>query len=261
MISASCAKGVIVGRLQDKVAIITGAAQGIGAVFAHAFAAEGAKVVSADIADSTAVVGAIRDAGGEAIGTKTDVTDNDSLAAMVSEAERTFGPVEILINYAAMIGVEHKSLEELSEDEWDLMMKVNVRGLWQTTKAVVPSMRKNGRGKIVNISSGTVHKGPPGQLHYVASKSAVLGMSRSMARELGADNILVNTISPSLTMTEGVLSNPVWEPFRKNLVASRIVQRDMLPKDLVGSALFLASEDSDFLTGQSINVDGGVQLT
>ena len=160
-----------------------------------------------------------------------------------------------------MLAVEHKSLEELSEDEWDLMMKVNVRGLWQTTKAVVPSMRKNGRGKIVNISSGTVHKGPPGQLHYVASKSAVLGMSRSMARELGADNILVNTISPSLTMTEGVLSNPVWEPFRKNLVASRIVQRDMLPKDLVGSALFLASEDSDFLTGQSINVDGGVQLT
>ena len=141
------------------------------------------------------------------------------------------------------------------------MLKVNVRGLWQTSKAVLPSMRKAGGGKIINISSGTVHKGPPGQLHYVASKSAVLGMSRSMARELGGDNIQVNTISPSLTMSEGVLANPAWEPFKKNLAETRIIQRDMLPTDLVGTALFLASSDSDFLTGQSVNVDGGVQLT
>lgn len=250
------------GRLQDKVTIITGGAQGIGAEFARTFAAEGAKIVSADISDSSAIVSKIQEAGGQALGVRADVTDNDSLNAMVQAAENAFGPVEILINNAAMFAaLEHKPLEKIPEDEWDLMMRVNVRGLWQATKAVVPSMRKNGRGKIVNISSGTVHRGPPGQLHYVASKSAVLGMSHSMARELAPDNITVNTISPGLTMSDGVLANPAWEPFRKNVVASRIIQREMLPPDLVGTALFLSAADSDFITGQSINVDGGIQLT
>lgn len=250
------------GRLDDKVAVITGAAQGIGAAFARAFAAEGAKIVSADIADSSEIVAEIRGLGGDAIGTRTDITDDDSLQAMVASTEEAFGPIEILVNNAAMFAaLELKPFEKLSSDEWDRMMCINVRGLWQATKAVVPSMRRNGRGKIVNISSGTVHKGPPGQLHYVASKSAVLGMSRSMARELGPDNITVNTISPSLTMSDGVLANPAWEPFRKNVVGSRVIQRDMLPQDLVGTALFLSSADSDFLTGQSVNVDGGVQMT
>ena len=250
------------GRLQDKVTVITGAAQGIGAEFARAFSAEGARIVSADIASSDDIVAEINGAGGEAIGVKTDITDNDSLEAMVAAAEDAFGPIEILINNAAMFAaLELKPLDKIAEDEWDLMMKINVRGLWQASKAVVPSMRKNGRGKIVNISSGTVHKGPPGQLHYVASKSAVLGMSRSMARELAPDNITVNTISPSLTMSAGVLANPNWEPFRKNVIASRVIQREMLPEDLVGTALFLSTPDSDFITGQSVNVDGGVQMT
>ena len=250
------------GRLDNKVAVITGAAQGIGAEFARAFAAEGARIVSADIADSSVIVAEINEAGGEALGLKADITDNDSLEKMVADTEEAFGPIEILINNAAMFAaLELKPMSKISEDEWDLMMRINVRGLWQTTKALVPSLQRNGRGKIVNISSGTVHKGPPGQLHYVASKSAVLGMSRSMARELAPDNITVNTISPSLTMSEGVLANPAWEPFRKNVVGSRVIQRDMLPNDLVGAALFLSTPDSDFITGQSINVDGGVQMT
>lgn len=255
-------KGSSMGRLDDKVAVITGAAQGIGAEFARAFAAEGSKVVCADIIDSSAIVSEIEDSGGQALGVRADITDNDSLGEMVREAEDTFGPVEILINNAAMFAaLEHKPLEKIPEDEWDRMMVINVRGLWQASKAVIPSMRKNGRGKIVNISSGTVHKGPPGQLHYVASKAAVLGMSHSMARELSPDNITVNTISPGLTMSEGVLANPAWEPFRKSVVASRVIQREMLPKDLVGTALFLATIDSDFITGQSINVDGGMQFS
>jgi len=251
-----------VGRLQDKVSIITGAAQGIGAEFARAFAAEGANVVIADISSTDSIVAEIGDAGGEAIGIKADITNSESLQEMVAATEDAFGPVNILVNNAAVFAsLDLKPFDQLTEDEWDLMLKVNVRGLWQTSKAVLPSMRKAGGGKIINISSGTVHKGPPGQLHYVASKSAVLGMSRSMARELGGDNIQVNTISPSLTMSEGVLANPAWEPFKKNLAETRIIQRDMLPTDLVGTALFLASSDSDFLTGQSVNVDGGVQLT
>ena len=250
------------GRLQDKVSIITGAAQGIGAEFARAFAAEGANVVLVDISSTDSIVAEIDDAGGEAIGIKADITNSESLQEMVAATEDAFGPVNILVNNAAVFAsLDLKPFDQLTEDEWDLMLKVNVRGLWQTSKAVLPSMRKAGGGKIINISSGTVHKGPPGQLHYVASKSAVLGMSRSMARELGGDNIQVNTISPSLTMSEGVLANPAWEPFKKNLAETRIIQRDMLPTDLVGTALFLASSDSDFLTGQSVNVDGGVQLT
>ena len=250
------------GRLHDKVSIITGAAQGIGAEFARAFAAEGAKVVVADISSTDSIVAEIGQAGGEAIGIKADITNSESLQEMVAATEDAFGPVNILVNNAAVFAsLDLKPFDQLTEDEWDLMLKVNVRGLWQTSRAVLPSMRNAGGGKIINISSGTVHKGPPGQLHYVASKSAVLGMSRSMARELGSDNIQVNTISPSLTMSEGVLANPAWEPFKKNLAETRIIQRDMLPTDLIGTALFLASSDSDFLTGQSVNVDGGVQLT
>ena len=225
------------GRLQDKVSIITGAAQGIGAEFARAFAAEGANVVIADISSTASLVAEIGDAGGEAIGIKADITNSESLQEMVAATEDAFGPVNILVNNAAVFAsLDLKPFDQLTEDEWDLMLKVNVRGLWQTSKAVLPSMRKAGGGKIINISSGTVHKGPPGQLHYVASKSAVLGMSRSMARELGGDNIQVNTISPSLTMSEGVLANPAWEPFKKNLAETRIIQRDMLPTDLVGTA-------------------------
>ena len=250
------------GRLDNQVAVISGAAQGIGAAFAEAFAAEGAKVVSADIADSGAIVEKIQQAGGQAMGCRTDISDDDSLAAMVADVEAQFGSISVLVNNAALFaGMDLKPFTEITNDEWDAMMRINVRGLWQTTKAVLPSMRNHGQGKIINIASGTVHKGPPGQLHYVASKAAVLGLSHTMAREVAADNICVNCISPSLTMSDGVLANPAWEPFRKNVLGGRIIQREMMPNDLVGTALFLASSDSDFITGQSINVDGGAQLT
>jgi len=251
-----------VDRLKQKTAVITGAAQGIGAAFAQAFAIEGANVICADILDSDEIVAAIRAAGGIAIGVKTDVTDDESLSAMVAEAETEFGPIEILINNAAIFtGLKLKPFTEITQDEWEQMMCVNVRGVWQASKAVLPSMRNANRGKIINISSGTVYKGPPGQLHYVASKGAVTAMTRSMARELADDKICVNTILPGLTMTEAVRANPAWEPFRKNLLNAKMIRRDMLPEDLIGAALFLASDESDFVTGQSINVDGGVYLS
>ena len=242
--------------------MITGAAQGIGAEFARHFPLEGARVVSADIISSDAVVDEINAAGGQALGVETDVTSDSSLDEMVNVVEEEFGSIEILVNNAALFAeLKLKPLEQLIPDEWDRMLTVNVRGVWQATKAVLPSMRRNGRGKIINISSGTVHKGPPGQLHYVASKAAVLGMSHSMARELAPDNITVNTISPSLTMSAGVLTSPEWGKMREGVVAARVIQREMQPDDLIGAALFLATSDSDFITGQSINVDGGAQMT
>jgi len=249
-------------RLRQKTGVISGAAQGIGAAFARAFAAEGASVICADVLDCDEVIAEIVAAGGTAIGIKTDVTDDESLSAMVAKAEAEFGPVDILVNNAAIFSsLTLKSFTEITQDEWEQMMCVNVRGVWQASKAVLPSMRKAGRGKIINISSGTVYKGPPGQLHYVASKGAVMAMTRSMARELADDKICVNTIVPGLTMTEAVRANSAWEPIRKNLLNAKMIRRDMLPEDLIGAALFLASKDSDFITGQSINVDGGVYLS
>jgi len=250
------------GRLTNKVAVVTGGAQGIGAAFAKRFAEEGARVAIADLMEANDTVAAITTAGGSAIAVVADITDSVSLEAMVSRVEEAFGPIDILMNNAALFaGIEHRHFTDLEESDWDRMLRINVRGLWQTTKAVVPSMRKVGGGRVINIASGTVHKGPPGQLHYVASKGAVLAMSRSMARELAPDHINVNSISPSLTLSDGVLANPAWEPFMKSVVASRVLQRDMLPDDLVGTAVFLASDDSAFITGQSINVDGGAQMT
>ena len=168
------------GRLQGKVTVVTGAARGIGATLAKAFATEGARVVVTDIADTDATTGAIKAAGGEAIGCRMDVTSNDQIAAMVKAAEGAFGPIECLLNNAGMFAtIKLKPFWELSEDEWDMVMRVNVRGGFQVAKGVLPSMRKAGRGKIVNISSGTVFHGGQGHMHYVTSKGGVIAMTRS----------------------------------------------------------------------------------
>ena len=248
-----------VDRLAGKVAVITGAAQGIGAAFAKGLAAEGAKVVIAARSDSTEVVEEIIDSGGEAIGCHVSVTDNKSILSMVDQTESEFGPIEVLVNNAALFStLALKPFTEIDEDEWDEVMKVNVRGPFQCTKAVVPSMRKNGRGKIINISSGTFLRGAPMLCHYVSSKGAVVGQTRAMATELGKDNILVNCIIVGLTESEGVKRNQqMLEAAREGTLAARILKRPMLPDDLLGSVLFLSSEDSDFMTGQCMNVDGG----
>ena len=245
-------------RLEGKVVVITGAAQGIGAAYALGMASEGAKVVVSDIADTSKVVEQIKEAGGSAIGCHTDVTDNDSLSALVKEAEEAFGPVEILINNAAVFTtLKLKPFTEISEDEWDAVMRVNVRGPFQCAKAIVPSMRKNGRGKIINISSGTFLRGAPMFCHYVSSKGAIVGQTRSLAAELGADSIHVNCIIVGLTESEGVKQHEQMSKITNPTLQARIIKRSMLPDDLLGAIYFLSSEDSDFITGQCVNVDGG----
>ena len=246
------------GRMSGKVAVVTGAAQGIGRTYAEALAANGARVVVTDIDDTSDAVAAIKAEGGEAIGMTTDVTSDDSLQEMVSETESAFGPIEVLINNAAVFAaLALKPFTQIPNEEWDLVMRVNVRGPFQAAKAVAPSMKKNGRGKIINISSGTVLRGAPMFLHYVSSKGAIIAQTRAISRELAADNIHVNTIVVGFTESEGVKQHGQLGMARTPTLAMRAIQRDMLPEDIVGTMMFLASEDSDFITGQSINVDGG----
>jgi len=246
------------GRLQDKVVAVTGAARGIGATLAKAFAAEGAKVVVTDVTDIGATVNAIKSKGGAAIGCKVDVTSNADIAAMVKAAEAAFGPIECLLNNAGLFAkIELKPFWELTEDEWDQVMRVNVRGGFQMVKGVLPGMRKIGRGKIVNISSGTVFHGGQGHMHYVTSKGGVIAMTRSMARELSGLNITVNSIAPGFTESDGVRENLSLHVARAPTIAGRVIKRDMVPDDLIGAIVFLMTPDSDFITGQMINVDGG----
>ncbi|MEG3765802.1 SDR family NAD(P)-dependent oxidoreductase [Alteromonas sp. 14N.309.X.WAT.G.H12] len=245
-------------RLEGKVAVVTGAAQGIGAAYAKGLASEGAKVVVADIADTSSVVEEIRSNGQSAIGCTVDVTNNESLSNMAALTEEKFGPIEILINNAAIFaGLELKPFTEISEDEWDLVMRVNVRGPFQCAKAIVPSMRKNGRGKIINIASGTFLRGAPMFCHYVSSKGAIVGQTRALAAELGVDNILVNCILVGLTESEGVKDHQQLGAAKAPTIAARVIKREMVPEDLLGTLYYLASKDSDFITGQCVNVDGG----
>ena len=245
-------------RLKGKVAVITGAAQGIGAAYAKGLASEGAIVVACDLIDPSNVVDEIKGAGSDAMGIVADVTDDESLNNLVVQVEETFGPIEILINNAAIFSsIKFKPFTELSNEEWDIVMKVNARGPFQATKAVVPSMKRNGRGKIINISSGTFLRGAPMFCHYVASKGAVVGQTRALARELGSSNIYVNCIMVGLTESEGVAANMQYDMARSATQNMRIIQRDMLPEDLLGTIYYLASEDSDFISGQCVNVDGG----
>lgn len=245
-------------RLEGKVACITGAAQGIGAVMAKYMTEHGAKVVVSDVRDTGACVQAIRDAGGEAVGLTVDVTKNDDLARMVETAKSEFGGIDILVNNASVFAtLQPKPFMQIDEDEFDRIFRINTRGVHQATKAVVPAMIERGGGKVVNISSGTFYYGPPGLSHYTASKGAVIGLTRCYGRELGDKNIQVNSIAPGLTESEGVKANDAFNPFSAPTVATRSIKREMFPEDLLGTLLYLCTSDSDFVTGQTLNVDGG----
>jgi NAD(P)-dependent dehydrogenase (short-subunit alcohol dehydrogenase family) len=250
------------GRLKDRVAIVTGAAQGIGAQYARALAAQGAAVSVIDLLDPSSVATAIVEAGGKALALRTDVTNPDAVRDMVAATLERFGAVDILVNNAALFGnLTLKPFEQIESSEWDKVMAVNVRGAFECTKAVAPAMRRRKYGKIVNIASGTVFKGTPMLLHYVASKGAIVAMTRCLARELGDDGIRVNTLAPGLTLSESVRDNPAWsEAVIRNNVATRAIKREATPDDMLGTLVYLCSADSDFVTGQVIVVDGGAVM-
>jgi NAD(P)-dependent dehydrogenase (short-subunit alcohol dehydrogenase family) len=249
------------GRLKGRVAIVTGAAQGLGAAFARGLAAEGAAVALCDMLDPAPVAHAIREAGGESVAGVVDVTDGAAAAAFVQRVESTLGPVDILVNNAALFGgLPRKPFTEISADEWDRVMVVNTRGLLEFTKAVVPGMKARRAGRIVNIASATVNAGAPLMLHYVASKGAVIAMTRSMARELGDFGIGVNALSPGLTMSDSVRQDYASSETPRQVLSRRCFKREQLPDDLLGPLLFLVGSDSAFVTGQTYVVDGGAVM-
>ena len=248
-------------RLKDKVAIVTGGARGIGREYSLKLAEEGAKVVACDVLDCGETVAEIAKKGGRALALETNVTDSKSVQAMADATVEKFGRIDVLVNNAAIYGgLKMTPLEQIDEGEWDRVMAVNVKGMWLASRAVIPVMRKQGSGRIINISSGTVWMGIPYLLHYVTSKGAVVALTRAMARELAETGINVNGITPGFTMTEaslGIASPETIEGIKQMLLMSQIIKRNEEPKDLVGTVVFLASSDSDFITGQMINVDGG----
>lgn len=246
-------------RLKGKVAIITGGGQGIGRAFALRFANEGAHVVVADIQEDKAgsVAGEVEDLGTKALAIRTDVSNPAGTRAMVEQTVERFGRVDVLINNAAIFAtIKMKPFEEIGLEEWERMMAVNLTGAFLCCQAVAPPMRERKWGRIINISSATVLMGRPYYTHYVTSKAGIIGMTRALANELGSDNITVNAIMPGATETE-VPRETVNLEQAKALIASQAIGRRERPEDLVGAAAFLASDDAGFITGQSINIDGG----
>ena len=246
------------GRLDGKVAIVTGGGRGIGVEYSKVLAAEGAKVAVTDIVDTETTVNIIKQAGGDAIGIHCDVTDPDNIKAMVAETVETYGRLDILVNNAALFAdLKQGSFLDIDEAEWDRVMQINTRGVFSCSKAAVPEMKKNGYGKIVNIASGTVFKGTPMLLHYVSSKGAQVAFTRALAREVGDHGITVNCIAPGLTMSEKVIEDDQWTAVKDGNTASRAIKREQMPEDLIGALVFFSSQDSDFITGQTLVVDGG----
>jgi 3-oxoacyl-[acyl-carrier protein] reductase len=253
-------QNVVFPGLKDRVVIITGAGQGIGRAFAKAFALAGAKVVIAERNEKTAaaVAGEILATNGQALAVTTDVADEASIKEMTQLVEDEFGRIDVLINNAGIFStLEMRPFDQIPLDEWERVLKVNLTGPFLCARAVLPAMRRAKWGRIINIASGAVRLGRPNYLHYIATKSALMGMSLSMARELGPDNITVNAILPGATFTE-IERKTVTPQQKERIVAMQCIPRAETPQDLVGAALFLASEASAFITGQSINLDGGV---
>jgi 3-oxoacyl-[acyl-carrier protein] reductase len=245
--------------LTGRVVIVTGGGKGIGKVYAQEFARAGARVLTADIDGAAAEAAAkdIRASGGDAVGIETDISDADSTRAMAETACTQFGGIEVLVNNASLMSaLPRRSWLEIPVEEWDRVMAVNLRGMFLACRAVFPAMRERGRGKIVNISSSRVWEGVPNRLHYTTSKAGVIGFTRALAREVGEFGITVNAVTPGLTLSDTQVSSS-----SSNHLAARsqgrALDRPEIPDDLVGAVMFLSCAASDFMTGQTINVDGG----
>ena len=247
-------------QLKDKVAVVTGAARGLGRAYAEALAREGAAVVAGDVRDCAETIEAIKKAGGRALGLTLDVASFASCQSMADAAMKEFGRVDALVNNAALYAnLKGGRFDQLDEAQWDRVMLVNVKGVWNACRAIVPIMRKQKSGSVINISSLAPVYGLPYALDYSVSKGAVIAMSRSLARELGRDWIRVNSVAPSAVMTEGTKEffGEKLEKAKEVIAAGQSLQRNLETDDLTGTIIYLASDASRFVTGQTIMVDGG----
>jgi 3-oxoacyl-[acyl-carrier protein] reductase len=254
----------MIAALKDRVVIVTGGGHGIGKAYCRGFGKANCRVVVADIDQPAAqqVAAEIAKNGAQALAVHVDVSDEKSTKDMAAAVLQRFGRVDVLINNAAIfatIPMNRGRIETIDPAEWDRLMAVNLRGLFFCCRAVLPTMRNQKSGKIINIASGTVFAGSPGRIHYVTSKAATIGFTRTLAREVGDDNINVNCLAPGNTLSE---ENPTEETIRlrQSSAGLRALKRVQVPQDVVGAMLFLASPLSDFMTGQTVNVDGGISF-
>ncbi len=255
-------------QLEDKVIIVTGAARGIGKVYAKGIAAEGGKVVVSDIFDGEGTVEEIRNAGGEAVYARADVADEKSVEALAKAAQDKFGRIDGLLNNAAYFAdMRYAAFDEVTVEEWDKMMAVNVKGVWLASRAVYPYLKGRepggpGLGKIVNITSGVPFKGAPVFAHYTVSKGAVITLTRVLARSMGKDGICVNALGPGLTRSDSLVAarGALIDQDEAAQVPGRAIARSQIPEDIVGAVVFLLSDGADFITGQTLLVDGGSHM-
>ena len=249
--------------VREKVVAITGAARGLGQEFARSLAAAGARVIAADISDCAETLSLVKAERGEAVAAHLDVTDLASVRAMVEAGLHAFGRLDALVNNAALYGALHGGrFDQIDEGEWDAAMAVNVKGIWNCCKAAVPAMKEAGGGSVVNIASLAATYGMPYGLHYTTSKAAVIGLTRGLAREVGRDRIRVNALAPSAVITEGTREffGGKLDRALDAIKAGQTIQRNLMPEDLVGTVMWLVSDASAFVTGQTIAVDGGTVM-